>query len=390
MEAKTPTPSIVIACGGTGGHLFPGLAVAEELLMRGCQVTLMVSPKEVDQQAVKAVRGMDVVTLSAVGLQRGQYLKFFLKFWQSRQLCMARFRQQTPHAVLAMGGFTSVAPILAGRSFGAKTFLHDSNTVPGRANRWLAPKVNQAFTWFPQTETHLKAPKVMSVGMPVRTQFEPLDASGCKTALGFNPQKPLLLIMGGSQGARGINELVLHMLPNLTLMSPELQYLHLTGAEDFERVKNAYATQKAKALVRPFFSEMELAMGAASAAISRAGASSLAEIAAMRLPTVLIPFPQAADNHQYHNARAFADSNAARIVEQKNGRPEALNLVLLELIGNRSTREAIGYALAKWHTPAAAANMAETILQSIRQGRSKALSGEAGVASPAADVVAGR
>jgi UDP-N-acetylglucosamine--N-acetylmuramyl-(pentapeptide) pyrophosphoryl-undecaprenol N-acetylglucosamine transferase len=390
METKTPTPSIVIACGGTGGHLFPGLAVAEELLMRGCQVTLMVSPKEVDQQAVKAVRGMDVVTLPAVGLQRGQYLKFFLKFWQSRQLCMARFRQQTPHAVLAMGGFTSVAPILAGRSFGAKTFLHDSNTVPGRANRWLAPKVNQAFTWFPQTETHLKAPKVMSVGMPVRTQFEPLDASGCKTALGFNPQKPLLLIMGGSQGARGINELVLHTLPNLTLMSPELQYLHLTGAEDFERVKNAYAAQKAKALVRPFFSEMELAMGAASAAISRAGASSLAEIAAMRLPTVLIPFPQAADNHQYHNARAFVDSNAARIVEQKNGRPEALNLVLLELIGNRSTREAIGYALAQWHTPSAAANMAETILQSIRQGRSKALSGEAAVAAPAADVVAGR
>ncbi len=392
MENKTPTPSIVIACGGTGGHLFPGLAVAEELLMRGCQVTLMVSPKDVDQQAVKAVRGMDVVTLPAVGLQRGQYLKFFLKFWQSRQLCMARFREKAPHAVLAMGGFTSVAPILAGRSFGAKTFLHDSNTIPGRANRWLAPKVDQAFTWFPQTEAHLKAPKVMSVGMPVRAQFEPLDPEGCKTALGFNPAKPLLLIMGGSQGARGINQLVLHMLPNLKLMSPELQYLHLTGAEDFERVQNAYAAQKAKAFVRPFFSEMELAMGAASAAISRAGASSLAEIAAMRLPTVLIPFPQAADNHQYHNARAFVDTNAARIMEQRNGRPEALNLVLLELIGNRSTREAIGHALAQWHTPSAAANMAETILQSIRQGRSKALSAAAGagVAVPASDVVVGR
>ena len=388
MEIKSPTPSIVIACGGTGGHLFPGMAVAEELALRRCQVTLMVSPKDVDQQAVRAVRGMEVVTLPAIGLQRGQYLKFFWKFWQSRQLCMARFRQQPPHAVLAMGGFTSVAPILAGRSFGARTFLHDSNTVPGRANRWLAPKVNEAFTWFPQTEGYLKAPKITPVGMPVRSQFEPLDAAACKTSLGLDPRKPMLLIMGGSQGARGVNELVMRTLPNLALMSPDLQYVHLTGADDFERVKAAYATLKAKAVVRPFLSEMELAMGAASAAISRAGASSLAEIAAMRLPTVLVPLPTAADNHQYHNARAFVDDNAARLLEQKDGRPEALNLVLLDLIGNRSTREAIGFALTKWHTPKAAAVMAETILQSIRQGRGGSLSGP--VTKQADEMLAGR
>jgi UDP-N-acetylglucosamine--N-acetylmuramyl-(pentapeptide) pyrophosphoryl-undecaprenol N-acetylglucosamine transferase len=118
---------------------------------------------------------------------------------------------------------------------------------------------------------------------------------------------------------------------------------------------------------------MEMAMGAASAAISRAGASSLAEIAAMRLPSVLIPFPQAADNHQLQNAKAFVDTNAARLMEQKDGRPETLKLVLLDLIGNRSTREAIGFALAKWHTPQAAADMAETILQSIRMERGGSL-----------------
>lgn len=111
----------------------------------------------------------------------------------------------------------------------------------------------------------------------------------------------------------------------------------------------------------------------------------------MRLPSVLIPFPQAADNHQYHNARAFVDSNAARLMEQKDGRPEALNLVLLELIGNRSTREAIGYALGKWHTPRAAANMAETILQSVRLGRSGELSNGTSLGVVATnDVAAGR
>ena len=132
-------PTIAIACGGTGGHLFPGLAVAEQLVKRGCTVTLLVSPKEVDQQAVKMARGVEVVTLPAVGLQNRNYFSFAASFLKSSLAARRIFRRHKPCAALAMGGFTSAPPILAAKQLGAENFfLHESNTIPGRANRWLS------------------------------------------------------------------------------------------------------------------------------------------------------------------------------------------------------------------------------------------------------------
>src|SRR3984957_767790 len=141
-------PFIAIACGGTGGHLFPGLAVAEELKQRGCAVALMISPKDVDQQAVKFAQGMEILTLPAVGLQNRNYLSFALSFWKSWRAAQRIFKSHPPQAVLAMGGFTSAPPILAAKMCGAKTFLHESNTIPGRANRFLAGHVDEAFVGF--------------------------------------------------------------------------------------------------------------------------------------------------------------------------------------------------------------------------------------------------
>src|SRR5450432_2664173 len=165
------TPFIAIACGGTGGHLFPGIAVAGELKKRGCNVALLISPKDVDQQAVKSAQGFEIFTLPAVGLQNRNYFSFGLSFWKS--FCAARkiFKQRKPDAVLAMGGFTSAPPILAARKFSAKTFLHESNTIPGRANRFLARFVDEAFVGFPEAAARLKAYKISVTGTPVRPQF---------------------------------------------------------------------------------------------------------------------------------------------------------------------------------------------------------------------------
>jgi len=138
ISSQTKTPFVAIACGGTGGHLFPGLAVAEELKKRGCTVALLISPKDVDQQAVKSARGFEIFTLPAVGLQNKNYFSFAKSFWNSFRASRKSFKQRPPDAVLAMGGFTSAPPILAARKFRAKTFLHESNTIPGRANRFLA------------------------------------------------------------------------------------------------------------------------------------------------------------------------------------------------------------------------------------------------------------
>src|ERR1700742_2809014 len=142
-------PFIAIACGGTGGHLFPGLAVAEQLKQRGCDITLLISPKEVDQKSVQAAREMRIETLPAVGLVRGSRLAFLRGFAQSYRAARKLFKQNPPDAVLAMGGFTSAPPVLAGKFMGARTFLHESNTIPGRANRWLSRFVQEAFVGFP-------------------------------------------------------------------------------------------------------------------------------------------------------------------------------------------------------------------------------------------------
>jgi UDP-N-acetylglucosamine--N-acetylmuramyl-(pentapeptide) pyrophosphoryl-undecaprenol N-acetylglucosamine transferase len=362
---QAPSPFIAIACGGTGGHLFPGLAVAGQLVGRNCAVALLVSPKEVDQQAVRSAKGVEIVTLPAVALQRGSRLAFLRGCWQSWRAAQQLFQSRPPQAALAMGGFTSAPPILAARRAGARTFLHESNSIPGRANGWLARFVDHAFVGFSSAAPRLHARAATVTGTPVRPQFRPGEPAACRAALGLNPADPVLLVTGGSQGATGLNEMILEALPQLAKRAPHWQWLHLAGPKDSEKVKPAYAAAGAKAVVHPFLEEMHLALGAASAVVSRAGASSLAEIAAMRVPSLLVPFPHAAGNHQLHNARAFAETGAARLLEQKEATPEKVVGLLLHLVENTAAREKIQAALLRWHSPGAAEQIAEIILHAI-------------------------
>ena len=368
MTRSTPSSArVAIACGGTGGHLFPGLAVAQQLMAQGASVSLLISPKAVDQEAVKSLRGMAIITLPAAAWQSGSRLACLRGFAQSWVEVRKQFRAQSPDAVLGMGGFTSAAPILVGRRRGAKTFLHESNSVPGRANRWLARRVDHAFIGFPQAAAQLHAPEITATGTPVRAEFRPRDAGACRAALGFDPVRPLVLIMGGSQGASALNDLVCAVLPQMATRLPRAQWLHLTGPRDVEKVRAAYTRLNLAAVVKPFLQEMEQVLGAATAAVSRAGASSLAELAALRLPAVLVPFPQAADNHQWHNARALAETGAAFLLEQAGATPERLLTLIAGLLEDTGSREKMQTALAGWHSPRAAEQIAGNILKTLAE-----------------------
>ncbi|SPE53378.1 UDP-N-acetylglucosamine--N-acetylmuramyl-(pentapeptide) pyrophosphoryl-undecaprenol N-acetylglucosamine transferase [Verrucomicrobia bacterium] len=355
-------PRVAIACGGTGGHLFPGLAIAEQLVLRGCALTVIVSPKDVDQQAVKTATGMDIFTLPAVGLQAGGKIAFLRGFWQSYRASKRLFQRQAPWAVLAMGGFTGAPPILAAKKLGARTFLHESNAVPGRANRWLAWVVDRGFVGFAGAATALDRCEIVVTGTPVRSQFKRRDAATCRTALGLDPTRPVLLVMGGSQGAHAINQLLLESLPTLAQRVPGLQWLHLTGSLEANKVKEAYAALNLRAVVHPFLGEMELALGAATAAVGRAGASSLAELAAMRVPALLVPYPAATDHHQLRNARAFEATGAALLLEQSTVTPDTLARRIAELVGDQRRQGQMQAALAQWHHPHAAEQIAQAML----------------------------
>jgi UDP-N-acetylglucosamine--N-acetylmuramyl-(pentapeptide) pyrophosphoryl-undecaprenol N-acetylglucosamine transferase len=169
----------------------------------------------------------------------------------------------------------------------------------------------------------------------------------------------VVLVVGGSQGASGLNSLVLSALP--LLAKKNWQWLHLTGAADVEKVRAAYAQHGITAVVKPFLLEMDLALGAATACVSRSGASSLAEIAAMRLPSLLVPFPAAADNHQLSNARAFTTTGAARLLEQKDARPEETAALVTALMEDAAARTTMQTALAQWHVPQSAAQIAAAV-----------------------------
>jgi len=365
------SPRIVIACGGTGGHLFPGIAVAEKLAPRGCEVTLIISSKEVDKQAVKGLSEAEIVTLPAVGLRRGGEVEFLIAFGKSYQLARKLFRWLRPHAVLAMGGFTSAPPILAGKTAGARTFLHESNSIPGRANRWLSWLVDRGFVGFPSAAAKLKRCPVTVCGTPVRERFQPSNSERCRSQLGLDPERPVLLVMGGSQGAGGVNEIIRRSLFTLARVAPEWQWFHLAGPRDTERLRRRYAELNLRAIVHPFFEQMELALGAASATITRAGASTLAELSAMRLPALLVPYPAAVDNHQMHNARAYSSMGAAQVLDQIAATPDKVSTALLELVRNEALRKNMQEALARLVNPGAAEEIATEILNRIHEGQVK-------------------
>jgi len=371
MRLPNPAPLIAIACGGTGGHLFPGLALAEAMRGCGAECHLFVSMKDVDRQALDLWDGAggSVETLPAVGWDGRRPWAFLGGLW--RAWCRVRlvFGDRRPDAVVAMGGFTGVAPVVAGLRLGVPVFLHESNAIPGRANRWLAPWVRAAFLGFPQAAARMRAQEVRVCGTPVRTGIGPASPAVCREKLGLGPDRTTVLIMGGSQGARAINRLAVGALECWRAEDLNLQFLHLTGREDEADVRAAYAQHGFRARVSAFMPEMELALGSADLAIARAGASSLAELAAVRLPAILIPYPAAADNHQLYNARAYADTGAAWVCEQGTMTSSILAEQVIRLIRRPEERARMGAALTQWHRPGAAREMAEAILQMSASGR---------------------
>jgi UDP-N-acetylglucosamine--N-acetylmuramyl-(pentapeptide) pyrophosphoryl-undecaprenol N-acetylglucosamine transferase len=309
---------------------------------------------------------VEIATLPAVALQRGSRVSFFASVARSTGLCLKAFRRRRPASLLAMGGFTSAGPVLAARVLGVPVFLHESNTVPGRANRLLARFASGVLVGFPSAARGLGR-RVVVVGTPVRSQFCAAEPAACRRRLGLDPDRPVVLVVGGSQGARGINETVLRALPGARSMLSHWQWLHLAGPADEVRVRAAYAAAGLDAVVHGFWDRMEGALGAASAAVTRAGASSLAEFAAMQVPAVLVPFPHAAGNHQFHNACAFESTGAAVLIEEADLQPEHLLAALRPLVEDPGVRTRMQGALAAWHAPQAATRMAECLLRQSLQ-----------------------
>lgn len=352
----------IIACGGTGGHLFPGLAVAEVLRERGHKVLLFVSEKEVDTLALKDHPEFPFERLPSVGLPSPfspAILGFARRFNDSLSRCRAIYRQFRPQVVLGMGGFTSTAPVLAGKMRGVPTFIHESNAVPGKANRITARAVRAVLLGFKECAPFFPRVRTEVTGTPIRNELQRVDRATARQSLKLDPDLPTILVMGGSQGASGINQAMIKALPSLQGRS--LQVIHLTGAREERMVADNYQRSGLRVFVAAFHHKMEEAYSAADFAVARSGAASLAELASFSLPAILIPFPFAADDHQTRNAEIFAKAEAAVLVKEAEISNDALARRMTELLDDPERLKKMAESAATLSSREAAVAVVEAI-----------------------------
>jgi UDP-N-acetylglucosamine--N-acetylmuramyl-(pentapeptide) pyrophosphoryl-undecaprenol N-acetylglucosamine transferase len=323
----------VIACGGTGGHLFPGIAVAEVLRERGHEVLLFVSEKEIDSLALSTRSQFRFEKLPTIGFPSVYSPKIFgfvRRFAESLSRCRSIYQKFKPQIVLGMGGFTSTAPILAGRMRGIATLIHESNAVPGKANRLAAKMVRAVLLGFKECAAFFPKVRTELTGTPIRAELKRLDRQSARQKLGLKADITTMLVMGGSQGASGLNQAILKSVP--LLRDAALQVIHLSGTRDERLVADTYRRERIPAYVAAFHHHMEEVYSAADFTVARAGAASLAEIASFELPSILIPFPYAADDHQTRNAEIFARGGAAFVLKESELSPELLTQKIREMI----------------------------------------------------------
>ena len=318
-------PTLLIAASGTGGHLFPALAVAEAL-PSDWRVCWLGVPDRLETSLVPSRYPLH--TVRAGGLQ-GRGLRRLLNLVQLLLASLAvrrLIRRERVDAVFSSGGYIAAPAILAARWCGVPMVLHESNAIPGKVTRLLGRFCSQVAVGLPQAAERLPQARPLLTGTPVRQGFLAPAPLPDWVPRG---EGPLLLVMGGSQGALGLNRMVRPLLPRL--VAAGCRVVHLTGSNDPE----AGSLELSAVVERPFSDELPGLLQHADLAISRAGAGSLCELAVCGTPTILVPFPQAADRHQDANAAAAAELGAAVIVWQHAPEEEALGRAVWRLLGPR-------------------------------------------------------
>lgn len=327
---------ILIAGGGTGGHVYPGVAVAEEVLARNpeAQVLFVGGPTGLENRILPKL-GYALETISVSRLKGGGIwgrLKGLFRLpvgiWQSWRV----LRRAKPNVVLGVGGYASGPALLAAWLTRRPTAIQEQNATPGLTNRVLGKLVRQVFVGFEAAKARFKPKKTVFTGNPLRRSVaDALVETGARPAPAEGALR--ILIFGGSQGARFLNENVPPLVRALREARPELALTvtHQTGTADEAITRERYAQCGFEVRVTPFIHDMPAAYAAADLAICRAGALTVAELTAVGLPALMVPFPFAADDHQAANAKVLADAGAGRMVRQKDWQRDELVAWLAEL-----------------------------------------------------------
>ncbi|HEX2477547.1 MAG TPA: undecaprenyldiphospho-muramoylpentapeptide beta-N-acetylglucosaminyltransferase [Lacipirellulaceae bacterium] len=358
---------MVIAGGGTGGHLFPGLAVARALKARvpHAQISFAGTAAGIEARIIPTtefeldiIRSSGLKGKSPVAIAQGAGLVPLSAFDAWRLLSRRR-----PDVVIGVGGYSSGPVVAMAALRGIPAMLLEQNAVPGLTNKLLAPLVKRAAVSY---DASLKffAGKAFVSGNPVRQEFLEIDDAA------IDAHKVRVLIFGGSQGAHAINVAVVEAAPQLAAAAETLDLVCQTGARDFDVVHEAFKRWGVQGRVERFIDAMDREMKAAGLVVSRAGATTLAEVTAAGRPAILIPLPSATDDHQRHNALALKEAGAAEVIEQRELTGEQLAERIIALAGNREKRKQMSAAARRLAKPGAADEIVAAVLQIAGQGGS--------------------
>lgn len=337
---------VVIAGGGTGGHIYPGLAAAAALRKRGPVEFLWLGATRGLEKDLVPREGIRLVTFPVQAFQRRFSLDTLRTAWRAAGALGAsrgELRRFTPDVVLGTGGYACGPVVLTAVWLGIPTVIQEQNALPGWTNRLLGRWVDAVALGFPEAARYFPAGKAVVTGNPLRPEVAAARRTEGQARFGLDPHRRTLVVFGGSQGARGINATVLEALPTL-LSRPELQLVWVTGARPFAEVRERLLAQGGveagervrlgAAQVYPYLHDLPLALAAADLAVTRASAMALSEMAVLGLPAVLIPLPTAAENHQERNARAREEAGAAVMVRESDLTAARLVRAVGDLLGN--------------------------------------------------------
>ena len=357
--------AIVIAGGGTGGHLYPGIAVAREVLRRRPEavVTFAGTAKGIEMRVIPR-EGFALDLLRSAGL-KGTSAAARLRGLALLPLGGADawriLSQRRPHLVIGVGGYSSGPVVLAAAVRGIPTMLLEQNAVPGLTNRLLAKVVTAAAVTFESTVAFFGR-RAFVAGNPIRQEFFN-TAAGDAARSGDGGAAPRVLIFGGSQGAHAINMAMVEAAPRLAARGLGVAITHQTGERDLERVRDGYRQAGLAARIEPFLYEMDREMRNADVIVCRAGATTIAELTAAGKPAVLIPLPTAADDHQRRNADVLHQAGAADVIEQKELSGEVLADRIVALIGDSDRRQRMAGAARALARPDAARVIVDRALE---------------------------
>ncbi|MDR2019109.1 MAG: undecaprenyldiphospho-muramoylpentapeptide beta-N-acetylglucosaminyltransferase [Syntrophobacterales bacterium] len=319
---------LFISAGGTGGHIFPGIAVAEAFtgLDRGNEAVFIGTPYGMESSIIPK-RGFRILYIKAKQFLGQSALKKFstlISVITGVFVAMAMIKREKPDAVLGMGGFTSVPVVLAAVILGVPSFIHEQNVQPGLANKILSWFVKWTFISFDETKSYLKTKRVSHTGNPMRKGLT-------KSGMAKDEKTFGIFVFGGSRGARSINEAIIAMLPYMENHHNVILY-HQTGPQDFERIREAYGKSSVRHEIFPFTDTMEKYYGLSDVVISRAGASTIFELAFFKKAAIMIPYPYSAGGHQWKNAQCVENEGGGYVIADDEATGERLYEVALHLM----------------------------------------------------------